>query len=91
MTLQEQLMQAIPKLTERDFATHATDLYVVAYPEVTKWLKENYEWWSNVTHFTGQRGSDWNGSEKPCYDIPFACWKALDQRSGWSSRSQPEW
>ena len=74
MTLKEQLMQAIPTLTERDFATHATDLYVVAYPEVTKWLKANYQFFNNISNFTGQKGSDWNGEGKPCYDIPFAHW-----------------
>lgn len=72
MNLKDQLKQAIPTLTDNDFAGHATDLYVVAYPEVTQWLKTNYQFWNNVTTFYSQKNSNWNGQGKLCYDIPFA-------------------
>jgi hypothetical protein len=73
MSLKSDLMNAIPKLTERDFGNHETDLYVVAYPEVTKWLLKNYQFMGNVRNFTGnEKAKDWNGAGLPCYDIPFA-------------------
>ncbi len=75
MNLQQQLREAIPELTDRDFGHHATDLYVVAYPAVVEWLRDNYPFWTNVTRFVGQKGADWNGSERLCLDIPFAYWE----------------
>ncbi len=73
--LQVKLMRAIPQLTEQDFAYYATDLYVVVYPEVTKWLKENFPFFKNAQAFIGE-GANWNGVGKLCYDIPFAgYWK----------------
>jgi hypothetical protein len=68
--LKDQLMQAIPELTEQDFGFYATDLHVIAHPKVIKWLKENYRFFNQITYFTGSEGSDWAG--KPCLDIPFA-------------------
>lgn len=68
--LQVELMKAIPELTDQDFGFYATDLHVIAYPKVTKWLKENYPFFKNIIPFTGDQGSDWAG--KPCWDIPFA-------------------
>lgn len=91
MDLKAQLMEAIPRLTERDFSNHATDLYVVAYPEVNKWLKENYLWWKHVRGFVSQQGSDWNGEGKFCYEIPFAYWRhRLEQRPQHSSLEHGE-
>lgn len=79
--LQARLMQALTHLTADDFACHATDLYVVALPEVMEWLKANYEWWENVTPFTSQEGSNWNGAGKRCFDIPFAgYWPTASER-----------
>lgn len=75
-TLEQQLREAFPQLTDADFGHHASDLYVVAYPFVGEWLRKNYEFWSNVETFTGQVGSGWNGAGRLCYDIPFANWKA---------------
>jgi hypothetical protein len=74
MSLKAQLMMAIPELTERDFGTHETDLYVVAYASVCKWLKANYKFYGNLESFVGQAGSDWNGADKPCLAIPFENW-----------------
>jgi hypothetical protein len=70
--LKNRLMAAIPSLTDADFAFHATDLYVVASPEVENWLENNYEFWLNVSTFMSQPGSNWNGAGKRCFDIPFA-------------------
>lgn len=77
MSLKNQLMTAFPELTERDFGSWQTDLYVVAYPHVVNWLKENYQFYTNITRFIGQKGSDWNGAGKPCLDIPFAHQKEM--------------
>ncbi len=70
--LQAQLMEALPELEPDDFAYHATDLYVVALPQVREWLKRNYEFWPNVQMFQSQAGSRWNGAGRMCFDIPFA-------------------
>lgn len=70
--LQQELMAAIPSLTDNDFAYYATDLYVVQTPEVRTWLKANYKFWTNVQTFRSPAGSDWNGAGKACFDIPFA-------------------
>lgn len=72
-TLQQQLREAFPQLTERDFGTYYTDLYVVAYPFVCEWLASNYEFYSNVTTFKGSpEATNWNGAGRLCLDIPFA-------------------
>ena len=70
--LKQQLMNAFPELTERDFGSYQIDLYVVAYPKVVEWLKENYPFPNNITSFVGLKGCDWNGAGKLCLDIPFA-------------------
>lgn len=36
--LETRLRRAFPHLTDADFAHHATDLYVIASPEIIKWL-----------------------------------------------------
>ena len=69
--LEQQLRNAGLDLGDGDFAYHATDLYVVAKPGVREWLKANFEYFSSITGFTSQKGSDWNGAGKLCYDIPF--------------------
>ena len=68
----QQRMQDALGLEDADFAYHATDLYVVASPEVRRWLHQNYEHYGNVVSFVSQEGSGWNGAGKQCFDIPFA-------------------
>lgn len=68
--LKEHLLSANLGLTESDFGSHATDLYVLAKPGVYKWLKENHPYFGNVTRFRGADGSDWAG--KQALEIPFA-------------------
>ena len=53
-------------LTEQDFFTHESDLYVVARPEVVSYLKANYKYWSNCTYFKCQV------TGRQMIDIPFA-------------------
>ena len=79
--LEQQLREAFPWLTDRDFGYHATDLYVVSYPEVDQWLRKNYQWYCNVTRFIGNpEADDWNGANKRCLEIPFAGeWKRLER------------
>jgi hypothetical protein len=80
MSLEQQLKQVFPWLTDRDFGHHATDLYVVAYPKIDKWLQDNYQFYSNVTQFIGNPEDDWNGAGKRCLEIPFAGeWKRLER------------
>ncbi len=69
-SLKAKLLAAELGLTEADFGTHESDLYVLAKPGVREWLKANYEHYSNVTGFTGAKGSDWEGQQ--ALDIPFA-------------------
>ena len=67
--LQQQLQAADLGLEDADFGYHATDLYVVAKPGVSEFLRAK-----GITTFQGfvsQEGSDWNGAGKFCYDIPF--------------------
>jgi hypothetical protein len=71
-TLQQRICEAFPYFTERDFSHHATDLYVVADPELIAWLRDNYEFCQNITTFVGAPGADWNGAGRQCLDIPFA-------------------
>ncbi len=71
-SLEKRLREAFPNLTDNDFGYHATDLYVVAYPEVRAWLKDNYEYYCNITSFIGEGEPDWNGHKRLCLDIPFA-------------------
>lgn len=70
MSLKQQLLDADLGLTEDDFGTHESDLYVLAKPGVREWLKANYEFYRNVTGFVGAEGSDWEG--QAALDIPFA-------------------
>ena len=81
--LQQRLMAAGFGLEDADFAYHATDLYVVAKPGVREWLQKNHPNPENITGFTSQEGSGWNGAKRIdlgfgykvaplCLDIPFA-------------------
>jgi hypothetical protein len=70
--LKQRLLEANLNLVEDDFATHYSNLYVVIVPGLIDWLKNNYEWFTNITYFTSQVGSNWNGAGKRCIDIPFA-------------------
>ena len=68
--LQQQLMEAIPELTQSDFDYYATDLYVRSLPEVEEWLKGNYEHHRQVKPFKC------NIDQNKWLDIPFAgYWK----------------
>lgn len=69
MTLREQLLAAVPGLTEADFDRHESDLYVLSKPGVVNWLKSSYPHWSQVTEFVGAAGSSWAGLV--ALDIPF--------------------
>jgi hypothetical protein len=76
MSLEQQLKQLFPWLTDRDFGHQHRidhpDLYVVSYPEVDHWLQENYQWYDNIDKFTGNDQAAWNGAGKTCLSIPFA-------------------
>lgn len=65
-------MNADLGLVEDDFATHYSDLYVVSLPGVHEWLNANHEFPKNIKPFISQKGSNWNGQGKLCFDIPFA-------------------
>ena len=81
MSLEQQLKQVFPWLCDLDFGHHATDLYVVAYPEVDQWLQENYQWYDNIVKFIGNPEARWNGSGRICLDIPFAGkWERIERR-----------
>jgi hypothetical protein len=69
--LEQQLRDAFPELTDRDFGYQATDLYVVWTPEIQKWLQDNYQFYKSCRLFTGAKNSNWNGAGKSCIDIPF--------------------
>jgi hypothetical protein len=70
-TLEQQIRDAFPNLTDQDFAYQATDLFVVYSKELYDWLKKNYQFFGNCTFFTSQKNSGWNGAGKTCIDIPF--------------------
>lgn len=70
--LETRLKKAFPDLTDKDFAHHATDLYVIARPDIVAWLRKHYRWFSQVKQFTSQAESLWNGAGKQALDIPFA-------------------
>ncbi len=71
-SLKQRLLDANLGLEENDFANHYSDLYVVDKPGVFEWLTQNYHWYSHITAFISQKGSNWNGQGKKCLDIPFA-------------------
>ncbi len=77
-SLKAKLLAAELGLTEADFGSHESDLYVLAKPGVYEWLKANHEFACNIQFFTGAKGSDWEGQQ--ALDIPFAnqdYWDAL--------------
>ena len=65
-TLKQQLLSAGLGLTDADFGTHESDLYVLDIPGVREWLAGT-KW--NFTSFVGAKDSDWAG--KRALDIPF--------------------
>ena len=67
-SLEKSLRKAFPFLTDADFGYHATDLYVLFYPDVFAWLKKNHEFPQQILTFEGQ--GDWQG--KTAIEIPFA-------------------
>jgi hypothetical protein len=63
-TLKEQLREEC-NLTEDDFGSHASDLYVKHSEAVEKWLKSNYEFYKSCVKFRSQIDRElW-------FDIPF--------------------
>ena len=71
-SLKARIQRALPYFSDADFSSHARDLYVVSDPELIAWLRDNYEFFTNITTFIGARGANWNGAGRPCLDIPFA-------------------
>lgn len=68
LNLKTRIMNAL-SIPESDFSKHASDLYVIDQTgKVRAWLKDNYEFFNNVTTFSGS--GPWKG--KRCLDIPFA-------------------
>lgn len=79
-SLKDRLLNANLNLTEEDFATHYSDLYVVNKPMVYEWLRMNYQFFKNIEYFISQVGSNWNGAGKQCLDIPFANEEYFDKK-----------
>ena len=62
----KQRLQELFQLTEKDFGTHESDLYVKWTPQVWDYLKTCYKFFSNCKTFKNQiDGETW-------IDIPFA-------------------
>lgn len=78
--IKTELLNAGLHLTDDDFGTHESDLYVLSRPGVVNWLKTNYQWWCNVTEFVGAAGTDWAG--KIVLDLPFANTRYFDRIPG---------
>jgi hypothetical protein len=68
-SLKAQLLRAGLGLTESDFESHCSDLYVLNKPRVYDWLKSNYDFPQNITKFIGAQGSNWSGQQ--ALNIPF--------------------
>lgn len=64
-TLKAQILEQFPTAV---FSRHETDLYVKDIPGLREWLKENYEFYSNVKPFISQL------DKTTWLDIPFAAW-----------------
>lgn len=65
-------------LTDADFDSHESDLYVINTPAVRAYLKANYDRWSNCTFFVSRV------TGKGMIDIPFAnddFWEKVSQRA----------
>ena len=63
MDLRKELPKVFPDV---EFDNHESDLYVKVVPGLMEWLKENYQFYSNIERFTSQiDGTPW-------IDIPFA-------------------
>lgn len=65
-SLEDQLLAAGLGLSEDDFATYCSDLYVRYQPNVMDWLRVNYESFDNVTTFRSNIDDELN------IEIPFA-------------------
>lgn len=69
MTLKEQLIKAF-NLTEDQFSTHESDLYICPKASELQAIKEHLQYNNRAFElFIGAKGSDWQG--KTCIDIPF--------------------
>jgi len=68
----QKLMQEELGLADSDFDYHASDLYVRWSPEVEKWLKTHYEFYSNIERFYSNALSEPDGISRLWFDIPFA-------------------
>ena len=69
-------MQKDLGLSDRDFAYHGSDMYVVLTEPVAQWLR-THEPKLQRTLFTSQKGSDWNGAGKICIEVAFAAMAEL--------------
>lgn len=65
-TLKQELKQTF-NLSEDDFGSHESDLYVLDHPGIRRFLKERGQ---SFEQFIGAKDSPWGG--KPALDIPFA-------------------
>jgi len=66
MNVKQELLDAGLGLTEEDFDSHESDLYVRCKHGVRLWLRENYEFYRSVRSFVSQIDTQlW-------LDIPFA-------------------
>ena len=58
LPLKERIIKAFPLMKDDDFDRHETDLYVRSSPMLLSWLKENYEFFCNVSTFINQVEKD---------------------------------
>jgi hypothetical protein len=69
-TLKQQIKEAL-NLDESMFSNWSSDLYILYTPEVEKYLKDNYKFYSNVRlSYSNVKGQSWY--VKRFFDIPFA-------------------
>lgn len=69
-TLKEQIKQAL-NTKEENFSNHCSNLYILYAKSIHTWLKDNYEFFNNVTvRHSNVRGQSWYG--KAYIEIPFA-------------------
>lgn len=65
MTLKKKIQAAL-NIPDEHFGNHESDLYVKYSLELDSWLRENYEFYGNITKFRNQIDhTTW-------MDIPFA-------------------
>lgn len=78
MTLKQQLIKAF-NLTEDQFGTHESDLYICPKASELQAIKEHLQYNNRAFElFIGAKGSDWQG--KTCIDIPFGYFEEFVQK-----------